>query len=418
MLDRETRVTSPHRVVVTGMGVVSSLGCDLREVTAALRHGASGLQSSPEMRDLGLSCCVSAPVRGWDAGKLERAWKRSMSDTAEYAVAAAVDALSDAGLAVHELPKRDTSIVIGTAYGGISEVSRIDRILSTRKNPTRAGAVGLLKLMHSTASGNLASCLGVHGRSYSLSSGFASGTDCIGNGYELVRHGMARVCLAGASEEDTRDQLAAYYNNWGALPTDYNDRPTEACRPYDADRQGFVPSEGAGVVVLESLEHARQRGARIYAEIVGYGSANDGDDMFRASGGGLQRALRQALAGAAEHEITTIDYVNTHGTGTPLGDRVEVDALRQTFPQSPLISSTKGQSGHAMGAAGALEAVYSLLMLEQNFVAPTVNLVDIADECQGVHHVQTVLERPLDVVLSFSVGFGGTNAAVICRKLK
>ncbi len=286
------------------------------------------------------------------------------------------------------------------------------------KKPSRAGMTGTVKVMNSTAAGNLAAYLGVQGRTYSLSSSFALGTDNIGLSYELIKFGLIDVCICGAAEEDCWKQLGAYFDNWDGMPKDWNDRPTEACRPYDRDRQGFVMSSGAGILILEALEHARERGARIYGEIVGYGSANDGADLFRPTGTGLKRAVRQALIAAAERDINDIDYINTHGTGTALGDRVEVEVIKKVFGNSvPVISSTKGLTGHGLGAAGAQEAVYTLLMLSNNFIAPTVNLENIAPECAGIPHVQSILEREFNTAMSFSVGLGGTNSCIIFKTI-
>ena len=407
-----------RRVVVTGLGIVSSIGTSLEEVLTALRHSSSGLRSISEAEELGLKCCVFGPIKGWDPGRLGKRARQTMSTVAQYAAIAAIEAIDDAGLEKEQLGNESTGIAIGTAFGGINEIFPIEQLTVKMKKPSRAGMTGIVKIMNSTAAGNLAVYLGVQGRTYSLSSSFALGTDNIGLAYELIKFGAADICICGAAEEDCRKQLGAYFDNWDGMPKDWNERPTEACRPYDRDRQGFVMSSGAGILILESLEHARKRGAQVYAEVVGYGSANDGADLFRPSGKGLKRAMSQALNAASEQGIDYIDYINTHGTGTPLGDRVEVEVIKEVFGNSaPFVSSTKGLTGHGMGASGAQEAVYTLLMLSHNFIAPTVNLENVASECAGISHVQTLRERKFKTAMSFNVGLGGANSCIIFARM-
>jgi 3-oxoacyl-[acyl-carrier-protein] synthase-1 len=223
------------------------------------------------------------------------------------------------------------------------------------------------------------------------------------------------VVLCGATEEECWSQIGPYFENLGLTPTEYEGEPEKACRPYDVKRQGMFMSAGSGILVLESLEHARRRAARVYAEIIAYGSSNDGDDLFAPTGEGLSRAMQQALAGAAQHGVGELDYVNTHGTGTRVGDVVEAATLREVVGAGPFISSTKGQTGHAMGAAGALEAIYTLLMMDNHFVAPTANLEEIDPECGGLRHVQEMVEVQLRSAMSFNVGLGGTNSSIVWR---
>jgi 3-oxoacyl-[acyl-carrier-protein] synthase-1 len=368
------------------------------------------------MEEMGLRCCVYGPVKPWDKSLSKQA-RQTASTVAQYGVTAAIDAIEDAGLTPGQLCNDRTGVVVGTAFGGISEVFRTEQLVLKQKKPSRAGITGIVKIMNSTVSGNLATYFGINGITCSLSSSFASGADNIGYGYELIKYGLQDVCICGAAEGDCWKQLAAYYDNWGGMPRDCNQRPTEACRPYDRDRQGFVMSAGAGIIVLEELEHARKRGSKIYGEIAGYGTCNDGDDMIRPSGTGLRRSIQQALKSASKYDIHKIDYINTHGTGTPLGDKVEVEAINESFEKAaPLISSTKGLTGHGMGATGAQEAVYTLLMLKHNFIAPTINLKNIAQECTGVPHVQEVIECELKVVMTTNVGLGGAAACIIITK--
>jgi len=401
-----------QRVVVTGLGVVSSLGCTCAEVTDALRHSRSGLTSLDGMREAGFSCSVYGPVRGWDAKRVPDRAQRTRSTVAEYAAVAASDALQDARLQVEQLDATRTGVIVGTAFGGINELSKMHRLLQAGEK-SRAGSVGTAKAMNCGTASNLAATFGLRGRAYSVSTSFAAGPDNIGHAYEQIKHGIMDVALCGAAEEDCWLQIGAYFDNWGGFPSDYNDRPMEACRPYDLHRQGLVMSAGSGILLIESLDHARQRKARVYAEIVGYGSANDGADMFRPTGQGLTRAIRQALEDASGHGVERLDYINTHGTGTPLGDRIEAEVLRGTVGDGPMISSTKGISGHGLGASGALEAVYTLLMLDAGFVAPTANLQTVAVECSGLNHVQTVVQRRLETAMSFSVGLGGCNSSLV-----
>jgi 3-oxoacyl-[acyl-carrier-protein] synthase-1 len=371
----------------------------------------------PEMQDFGFKCCLYGPVKGWDPGKLDKRAKLGMSEAAQYAMGAALEALQDAGLKADHLRNGRTGVIVGTMLGGINEAFHAEQLLLTHRSPSRAGMMGVLKIMNSTAAGNLAAYLGVRGRTYSLSTACSTGPDNVGHAYELIKYGLQDVCICGATEEDCWKQVGVSYDNWGGMPTAWNDRPTQACRPYDRDRQGFVMSSGAGIVILEVLEHARRRGARIYAEIIGYGASNDGTDMFQPTGGGLKRAIQQALTSASERGIEKIDYINTHGTGTPIGDKVEVRVIKESFGQIPLVSSTKGLTGHGMGATGAQEVVYTVLMLEHNFVAPTVNLDNIATECAGIPHVQSLMEKDVGTGMSLSVGLGGTNSCIIFHKI-
>jgi 3-oxoacyl-[acyl-carrier-protein] synthase-1 len=372
----------------------------------------------PEMQELGFKCCIYAPVKGWDPARVEKRPKKTMSTVAQYAAGAALEALRDAGLEVDQLQNNRTGIIVGTAFGGFNNLFRMEQLCLVHKKPSRAGITGLVKYINSTNSGNLAAYLGVRGRAYSVSSSSSSGTDNIGHAYELIKYGLQDVCVCGAAEEDSWKQVGAYFDNWDGMPKDWNDRPTGACRPYDRDRQGMVMSAGAGIVVLEDLENARRRGATLYAEIVGYGVTNDGTDMFRPTGKGLYRAIRQALDLAAEQGIHHIDYINSHGTGTPLGDRIEVGVIKDVFgSDGPLISSTKGLTGHSMGAAGAQEIVYTVLMLSHNFIAPTVNLDNISQECSGVSHVLSLIEKDLKTVMSLSTGLGGVNSCIIFKEL-
>jgi 3-oxoacyl-[acyl-carrier-protein] synthase-1 len=270
-------------------------------------------------------------------------------------------------------------------------------------------------MMNSTASGQLASHFGTQGRAYSISSSFAAGADSIGHAYDLLRFGLQEVAICGGAEETVWRSAGISFETTRSMSAGFNACPPAACRPYDVDRQGLILSEGAGIVVLETLDSAVERGAHIYAEVVGYGSANDGADMFRSTGEGLSLALHMALSAAAEQGVQTIDYVNAHATGTLVGDPAEAQVLRETFGDHPWVSSTKALAGHGLGATGAQEAVFTLLMLANGFVAPTANLERVDPACAGLRHAQMLQEQVLDTALTVSIGFGGANACLIFR---
>lgn len=403
-------------VVVTGLGVVSSIGNSCREVLPALRQGRSGIVYLPEMQALGFKCCLYGTIKGLDTSCIGKRQLRTMSDVSRYAAVAALEALENARLKKEDVAGERTGIVLGSGLGGISEVTRIEWMLQDGMALSRAGASGPVRMMGSTAAANLAACLGVKGRVYSLTSACCTGLDSIGHGYEMLRHGILDVCFCGGAEETMWKHIGAAFDNSGEMPRSYNERPEHACRPFDRDREGFVLSAGAGVLVLERREHAEGRRAPILGEIVGYGSADDGVDMFRPTGEGLERAVRQCLDCAREHDVTHIDYINPHGTGTQIGDMLEAKLIRKLFGEGPRVSSTKAVSGHALSATGAQEAVYTMLMLSNGFIGPTVNLDNIAAECNGIRHVTELYEGPLQTAMTFNSGLGGTNACVLFRK--
>jgi 3-oxoacyl-[acyl-carrier-protein] synthase-1 len=401
-------------VVVTGLGIVSSIGNSVETVVESLRHNHSGMQACLEMAELGFACHVYAPVRDFDAARLPKVQQRA-SLTAQYALVAALDAVRDAGLSEDQLQNEQTAVIVGSAFGDLREAARTEQTLRARKSPSRLGGLGAIKMMNSTASGQLASHFSTQGRAYSISSSFASGADSIGHAYDLLRLGLQDVAICGGAEEAVWRSAGISLEATRSMSAGFNECPPAACRPYDVDRQGVILSEGAGIVVLETFDSAVGRGAHIYAEIVGYGSANDGADMFRSSGEGLKLALDMALASAAEAGVHSVDYVNTHATGTRVGDPAEVLVLREAFGDRPWVSSTKGLAGHSLGATGAQEAIYTLLMLANGFVAPTANLERVDPECAGLRHAQVLQEQTLDTALSLSTGFGGVNACLLFR---
>jgi len=406
-----------RQVVVTGLGIVSSIGNSKEEVLSSLREGRSGIEFMPEMKELGFRCHVAGRVKGLDVTGIGKRALQSMSNVTRFAAVAALEAIADAKLPLEALKSERVAVVVGTGFGGVNELAKAEHLLQKHKNPSRLGATGLLKIMHSTAAANLAAWLGVQGRAYSLCSSFCSGADSIGHAYELIARGVVDLCLCGSSEENTLRQVWACLDNWRGLPSSWNDHPEMACRPYDQAREGPVLSEGAGIIMLEARDHALRRGIDPYAEVVGYGSSNDGFDMFQPSGDGLKECMRQAMAACNEKGVGRIDYINSHGTGTKVHDALEVRVIREMFgTPSPFVSSTKALAGHSFGATGAHEAVFTLLMLRHGFVAPTVNLERIAPECDGISHVQSVKEVPLETTMSFNAGLGGSNACLIFRK--
>ncbi len=408
-----------RRVVITGVGAVSSIGGNVREIEVSLRESRSGIVFNPAMCELGFRCQVYGPVKSLDTSEIPKRTLQTLPPVAQYALVAAREAISGAGLTTSELENDRTGVVLGSIMGGINEATRVEQLVTQQHNPTRAGGTGIVKMMNSTAAATVAAHLGTHGRTYSLSSACATGPDAIGHAYELIALGLQDVCIAGAADEDCWKQLGPSFDNWNGMPAEFNLEPERACRPFDRRRGGLVIAAGAGVVVLEEMQRARRRGAPIYAEIVGYGSANDGADMFQPSGQGAARAARQALdTAAAEHGVRQIDYINPHGAGTLIGDRIEIEWMKAIFgDQTPPVSSTKGLAGHAMGAAGAVEAVFTLLMLQGGFLAPTVNLDDLDPDCAGVPHVLACEQREIKTAMTVNAGLGGTNASLVFSKV-
>lgn len=419
---KEINTKHRRRVVVTGLGIVSAIGNDKETVVESLREGISGMVNLPEMGELGYRCNVYAPIKDIDCSHIQRRALRNMSTAATYATLAALEALQDAGLEAENLSEQmdpgRIAIAIGTAGAGMNEIPAADKMRQQGKKLARLGGLGIVKIMNSTASGVLAAYLGVQGRTCSISAACATGLYNIGHAAELIQMGAHDLCICGSTEEDQWKHIGLSADNSAGMPSAFNDQPTRACRPYDRDRQGFVMSAGSGILVVEELEHARRRGAHIYAEILGYGAANDGDDMFVPMGEGLRRSIEQAMNTAHGHGVEQIDYINAHGTGTQIGDQVEVEVLKSMFGNQPLVSSTKSLSGHSQGATAAQEAVFTALMLEHNFVAATKNLEHIAPECEGIRHVQTLWEGPLSTAMKLSSGLGGTNACLILRKMQ
>ncbi|SHI08691.1 beta-ketoacyl-ACP synthase I [Ferrimonas marina] len=405
------------RAVITGIGVVSSIGNNAEEVTAALRAGKSGLNYSEQFEQMGLRSRVWGDLKINPAEHIDRKVMRFMGDAAAYAYLAMQQAIEDSGLSEDQVSNERTGIIAGT--GGASSLNQVNAADTLReKGVRRIGPYLVPRIMSSTASACLATPFKIKGVNYSISSACATSAHCIGNAVEQIQLGKQDIVFAGGSEE-LHWTLAMGFDGMGALSTKYNEDPTQASRTYDADRDGFVISGGGGMVVVEELEHALARGAKIYAEIVGYGANSDGYDMVAPSGEGAVRCMKQALAQAEAAGAGEVEYLNTHGTSTPVGDTRELGAIRETFgDKPPMISATKAMTGHALGAAGVHEAIYSLLMLEHGFVAPSINVANLDEEAQGLPIVTERQDKALTTVMSNSFGFGGTNAALIFSKLK
>jgi 3-oxoacyl-[acyl-carrier-protein] synthase-1 len=400
-----------NRVVITGLGVVSSIGNSVDEVLASLRNGRSGVVYSPRMKELGYHCCLFAPVAPPDLSAVPARLKRWLSTANSYAVAAAFQAVRDAQLDAARLQSERTGVVFGTGGAAITEVLPWSGDDASIRRPSQA-----IQVLGASPAMVVAEAFGVKGPVTSLSVACATGLYNLGHAFELVRWGTMDVCITGSTEGEQWQIVGQSADNSRGMPTGWNDRPTEACRPFDRDRKGFIISAGAGALVFETLEHAQQRGARIYAEVVGYGAANDGADMFNATGDGLRLSIDEAMATASELGVTSLDYINAHATGTPAGDPAEAQSLAKAFGKGPLVSSTKGQTGHAQGGTASQEAVFTVLMLHHGFVAPTVNLDNIDPECDVVRHVQQLVELPIHSAMTTNNGLGAVNACLVLRK--
>jgi 3-oxoacyl-[acyl-carrier-protein] synthase-1 len=404
-----------RRVVVTGMGVVSPLGNDVASVAGALREGRGGIRAIPEYAELGLRSQVAGVCDIDLDAVIDRKLKRFMGDAAAYAYVAMRDAIADAGLSDEAVRDVRTGLVAGS--GGGSPQWQIETgDLLRAKGVRRIGPYMVPRTMGSTVSANLATAFGIHGVSYSLSAACATSAHCIGAAADLIRHGAQDIVFAGGGEE-LHWGMTCEFDAMGALSTQFNATPERASRPYDAARDGFVIGSGGGMLVLEDYEHAKARGARIHAELVGYGVTSDGADMVAPSGEGAVRCMRMAMAGLDGQGVGRIDYLNTHGTSTPVGDIVELEAVRGAFGDDmPPLSSTKGLTGHSLGAASVHEAIYSLLMLEGGFMAASANIESLDPRAEGYPVVRETREEALRTVMSNSFGFGGTNATLVFRK--
>lgn len=401
--------------VITGLGIVSSIGNNQQEVLASLREGRSGITFSQELKDSGMRSHVWGNVKLDTTGLIDRKVVRFMSDASIYAFLSMEQAIADAGLSPEAYQNNPRVGLIAGSGGGSPRFQVFGA--DAMRGPRGLKAVGpyvVTKAMASGVSACLATPFKIHGVNYSISSACATSAHCIGNAVEQIQLGKQDIVFAGGGEELCWE-MACEFDAMGALSTKYNDTPEKASRTYDAHRDGFVIAGGGGMVVVEELEHALARGAHIYAEIVGYGATSDGADMVAPSGEGAVRCMKMAMHGVD----TPIDYLNSHGTSTPVGDVKELAAIREVFgDKSPAISATKAMTGHSLGAAGVQEAIYSLLMLEHGFIAPSINIEELDEQAAGLNIVTETTDRELTTVMSNSFGFGGTNATLVMRKLK
>ena len=401
------------RAVITGLGIVSSIGNNQQEVLASLREGRSGITFSQELKDSGMRSHVWGNVKLDTTGLIDRKVVRFMSDASIYAFLSMEQAIADAGLSPEAYQNNPRVGLIAGSGGGSPRFQVFGA--DAMRGPRGLKAVGpyvVTKAMASGVSACLATPFKIHGVNYSISSACATSAHCIGNAVEQIQLGKQDIVFAGGGEELCWE-MACEFDAMGALSTKYNDTPEKASRTYDAHRDGFVIAGGGGMVVVEELEHALARGAHIYAEIVGYGATSDGADMVAPSGEGAVRCMKMAMHGVD----TPIDYLNSHGTSTPVGDVKELGAIREVFGDNSLaISATKAMTGHSLGAAGVQEAIYSLLMLEHGFIAPSINIEEMDEQAAGLNIVTEPTERALKTVMSNSFGFGGTNATLVMRK--
>ena len=403
-----------RRVAVTGLGIVSSIGNNAQEVTSSLHDARSGIVRAPEYAELGFRSQVHGSLKINLDEAVDRRARRFMGDGAAYAWIAMEQAIRDAGLEPGEVSNERTGLIVGS--GGPSTkaiVAAADVTREPGKGPKRVGPFAVPKAMSSTCSANLSTWFKTKGVNYSISSACATSAHCIGNAAEMIQWGKQDIMFAGGGEE-LDWTLSVLFDAMGAMSSKYNDTPATASRAYDRNRDGFVISGGGGILVLEELEHAKARGAKIYAELAGYGATADGADMVAPSGEGAVRCMKMALAGVREK----IDYINPHATSTPVGDIPEIEAIRAVFGDDmPPISATKSLSGHSQGAAGVHEAIYTLLMMQGGFIAESANIEDIDPAVASANIVRKRIDgATINTAMSNSFGFGGTNASLVFQR--
>lgn len=404
------------RVVVTGLGIVSSIGNDAVEVIESLKSARSGIEFAPEYAEVGMRSQVQGSLKLEPADHIDRRVLRFMGGGAAYNYIALKQAIADAGLEEDDVSNPRTGLIAGS--GGPSTSNQVQAAdIAREKGVKRIGPYMVPRCMSSTNSANLSTAMKIKGMSYSISSACSTSAHCIGNAMETIQLGKQDIIFAGGGEE-LHWTLSMLFDAMGAMSSKYNDRPTEASRAYDKDRDGFVISGGGGILVMEELEHAKARGAKIYAEIVGYAATSDGADMVAPFGEGAERCMKLAMSTIGD---TKVDYINAHGTATPVGDIIELNAIRAAFQgrDLPYVSSTKSLTGHSQGAAGVQEAIYSLLMLNNDFLAESANIENL-DEGAGDYPLvrKRIDNAGLNCVMSNSFGFGGTNASLIFKRFE
>ena len=409
-----------RRVAITGIGIVSSIGNNVSEVTTSLRNGTSGIVAAPEYTELGFRSQVHGTVKLDVVDHVDRKQLRFMGEGAAYAVLAMEQAIADAGLEDHHVSNERSGLVAGS--GGPSTANLLAAFDITReKGPKRIGPYMVPRCMSSTVSACIATFFKIRGINYSISSACSTSAHCITAGADAIRSGSQDIVFAGGGEE-LHWTLSVLFDAMGAMSSKYNDTPELASRPYDADRDGFVIAGGGGMVVLEDMDHAVARGAKIYAELVGYGANSDGADMVAPSGEGAVRCMELALAGFDGNKLTDkVDYINAHGTSTPVGDVKELDAVRTVFgPRGylPIVTSTKSLTGHSLGATGVQEAIYTIIMMQNKFIAASANIQTPDPAIGDIPVAQTRMDDfSINLALSNSFGFGGTNATLALRKV-
>ena len=403
-----------RRVVITGLGIVSCLGNDKQAVTESLRNGKSGIKFQPAYKEMGMRSQVAGSIDIDLEALIDRKVRRFMGDAAAFAYVSMQQAIADAGLDDSQVSNTRTGLIIGSGGGSPSNQVIATDLLRT-KGIRKVGPYMVTRTMSSTVSACLATPFKIKGVNYSISSACATSTHCMGAGVEQIQLGKQDIVFAGGAEEE-HWTMSMLFDAMGALSSKYNETPDKASRTYDADRDGFVIAGGGGVVVLEELEHARKRGAKIYAEVVGYGATSDGSDMVAPSGEGAVRCMKLALAGIN----APIDYINSHGTSTPVGDIAEAGAIREVFGNEiPPISSSKSLAGHSLGASGVQEAIYCLLMMENNFIQGSANIENLDPAVADLPIVSKRRDNvTLNTVLTNNFGFGGTNACIVLQKVK
>ena len=400
-----------RNVVITGVGIKSCIGNDYAEVLANLQNAQSGIVFNEKYSEMGFRSCVSGSVNIDLSEHIDRKLLRFMGESAGYAYLATKDALKMAGIDESHLDSPKIGIVAGSG-GASTRVMLESGDIAREKGPKRIGPYGVTKSMSSSISAIIATALKLKGINYSISSACATSAHCIGHAADLIKSGQQDVVIAGGSD-DEHWSSSCLFDAMGALSSNFNSTPTIASRPYDSNRDGFVISGGAGMIILEDEEHAKKRGANILAKLSGYFANSDGYDMVAPSGEGASRCMQ----GAIDNSKIKIDYINTHGTSTPVGDVAEINAIKTLFTsEQPMISSTKSMTGHSLGATGAHEAIYSIMMINENFIAPSINIESLCDDAEGLDIVTETRNISINNVLSNSFGFGGTNASLVISR--
>ena len=402
------------RAVITGIGAISCIGNNISEITKSLKLGTSGIRFNESYKELGMRSHISGSINLNLKDLIDRKHLRFMGEAASYAYLSTAEAIRDSGLDLSRFSSQDVGVIAGS--GGASSRSQVEAAdIVKSKGVKRIGPYRVTQTMGNTVSAALATFFGIKGVNFSISSACSTSAHCIGSALEQIQLGKQKIILAGGAE-DEHWTMSSMFDAMGALSSSYNESPEKASRPFDKDRDGFVIAGGAGMLVVEELDHALERNADIYAEITGYGATSDGDDMVHPSGEGATNCMLKAVE---MHGKDNIDYINAHGTSTPAGDPVELESIKKVFiDKIPPISSTKSQTGHTLGAAGALESIFSLLMLKNSFISKTLNLSSSIDEGKGLDLVSEVRDQDLDAVMNNSFGFGGTNVSLVFEKLK